>query len=212
MTAKGLLLAMMEPPAGFEEEFQDWYDTEHVPDRMSLPEFETGGRYVCRSGFPKYVALYDLISLAAACANPQYSKATGQGVSSWNHRLRTKVLGRYRFTGDQIFPGQAKMGDGGPVIRLMVLRFRHAQQSDEKQMLEGLRENFDGRSGLSQFRLFRGVETPGDYIATVEFQTNADNVEVNPAPFKSAIKHLDLINVYTPYWRQIVLREKILGH
>src|ERR1043166_6850925 len=126
MTAKGLLLAMMEPPAGFEEEFQDWYDTEHVPDRMSLPEFETGGRYVCRSGFPKYVALYDLTSLAAASANPNYSRNTGQGVSAWNHRLRTKVLGRYRFTGDQMYPGDAIMGGNGPVIRLMLLRFRNA--------------------------------------------------------------------------------------
>ena len=209
MSVKGLLLAMMEPPAGFEEEFQDWYDTEHVPERMSLKEFETGGRYACASGFPKYVALYDLTSLEEASRNPAYSKATNNGVSSWTHRLRTKVLGRYRFTGDQIYPGhgQAKMGDGGPVIRLMLLRFRNAPQSDEKQMLAGLRENFDGHPGLAQLRLYRGVETPGDYIALAEFQTNADHFEVNPAPFKGVIKHLDLINTYTPYWRQIILRK-----
>ena len=36
MNPKGLLVAMMEPPAGFEEEFQDWYDTEHGPERMAL--------------------------------------------------------------------------------------------------------------------------------------------------------------------------------
>ena len=99
------------------------------------------------------------------------------------------------------------MGDGGPVIRLMLLRFRGVPQTDEKQLLTGLRENFDARSGLSQLRLFRGVETAGDYIASVEFQTNADHVEVNPVPFKTAIRHLDLINTYTPYWRQIVLRK-----
>ena len=208
MNQKGLLVAMMEPPAGFEEEFQDWYDTEHVPERMALKEFETGGRYVCQSGFPRYIALYDLTSLKAAQRNPDYSKATGQGVSNWTHRLRTKVLGRYRFTGDQIYPGQANMGDAGPVIRLMVLRFRNAPKPAEKQMLAGLRANFDGNPGLSQLRFFRGVETPGEYFAIAEFKTNADHVVVSPAPFKNSIRYLDLINTYTPYWRQIVLRAK----
>ena len=35
--AVGLLFATMEPPANIEEEFQDWYDTEHFPERQSLP-------------------------------------------------------------------------------------------------------------------------------------------------------------------------------
>jgi hypothetical protein len=40
MTAgKGLLLVMMEPPACLEEEFNDWYDTEHLPQRRSLTWF-----------------------------------------------------------------------------------------------------------------------------------------------------------------------------
>ena len=32
---RGLLLAMMEPPPAMEEEFQDWYDTEHFPERAT---------------------------------------------------------------------------------------------------------------------------------------------------------------------------------
>ena len=207
MAQKGLLLAMMEPPAGFEEEFQDWYDTEHVPERMAIKGFETGRRFVCYSGFPKYVALYDLTTLETVSNNPEYSKATGQGVSAWTHRLRTKVLGRYRFTGNQIFPGQANMGDASPVIRLLLLRFRGVAQQDENQILAGLHENFDNRNGVSQLRLFRGEETKGDYIATVEFKTNASNVEVNPTPFGTVGKHLDLINAYVPYWRVIIHRQ-----
>ena len=37
----GLLLATMEPPAGLEEEFQDWYDSEHFPERQGCPGFLT---------------------------------------------------------------------------------------------------------------------------------------------------------------------------
>ena len=62
---KGLLLVTMEPPASVEEEFNDWYDHEHLPQRMLMPGFETGARFVCLEGWPRWLALYDLTSLAA---------------------------------------------------------------------------------------------------------------------------------------------------
>jgi len=47
------------------------------------------------------------------------------------------------------------MAHSSPVIRLLLLPFRNATQQDEKQILAGLRENFDSRRGESQLRLFR---------------------------------------------------------
>ncbi len=34
----GLLLTMTEPPPQMEEEFNAWYDTEHLPERLSIYE------------------------------------------------------------------------------------------------------------------------------------------------------------------------------
>ena len=46
----GLMMAMMQPPPTMEEEFQDWYDTEHFPERAncggSLPCIEIGRAHV----------------------------------------------------------------------------------------------------------------------------------------------------------------------
>ena len=56
----GLLLAMMEPPPAIEEEFQDWYDTEHYPERATCEGFLTAHRFICIDGWPRYLALYDL--------------------------------------------------------------------------------------------------------------------------------------------------------
>ena len=58
--SKGLLLATMEPPAHIEEEFQDWYDSEHFPERRDCAGFETASRFVCVDGWPRFIALYDL--------------------------------------------------------------------------------------------------------------------------------------------------------
>ena len=57
--SKGLLLVTMEPPASLEDEFNDWYDTEHFPQRRGLPGFESASRWVCIEGWPRWAALYD---------------------------------------------------------------------------------------------------------------------------------------------------------
>ena len=60
MANKGFLLVLMQPPPAFEEEFNAWYDTEQVPERLAVPGFETALRFVCLSGHPRYLAIYDL--------------------------------------------------------------------------------------------------------------------------------------------------------
>ena len=38
---RGLLLTMTEPPRGMEEEFNAWYDEEHLPERLSIAGFRS---------------------------------------------------------------------------------------------------------------------------------------------------------------------------
>ena len=59
---RGLLLATMEPPPTMEEEFQDWYDTEHFPERRPA-RVSHGRRFVCVDGWPRYLAMYDLADI-----------------------------------------------------------------------------------------------------------------------------------------------------
>jgi len=52
----GLLVTMTEPPPEMEEEFNAWYDTEHLPERLAIP----ARRFKDPSGKPRYLALYEL--------------------------------------------------------------------------------------------------------------------------------------------------------
>ena len=54
---KGFLLVLMQPPPTLEEEFNAWYDTEHIAERRAVPGFETALRYVCIDGAPRYLAM-----------------------------------------------------------------------------------------------------------------------------------------------------------
>jgi len=70
---KGFLLVTMQPPPAFEEEFNAWYDTEHLPERLAVPGFETALRFVCISGHPRYLAMYDLAH-SQVLDSPEYLK------------------------------------------------------------------------------------------------------------------------------------------
>src|SRR5438309_6495941 len=48
---------------GDEAEFNTWYTREHVPERVGVPGFLRGRRYVAASGTPQYLALYETENL-----------------------------------------------------------------------------------------------------------------------------------------------------
>ncbi|MGH7934222.1 MAG: hypothetical protein ACREQN_13820 [Candidatus Binataceae bacterium] len=59
-TGSGLLAVWTDVEPEVEAEFNDWYFTEHIPERMAVPGFLRGRRYLAVEGLPKYLALYDL--------------------------------------------------------------------------------------------------------------------------------------------------------
>ncbi|MEJ0067795.1 MAG: hypothetical protein WDO24_02585 [Pseudomonadota bacterium] len=94
----GLLLAMMEPPAALEAEFNAWYDNEHLPERAAVDGFLTARRYVCIEGWPRYLALYDLDRVEALHA-PSYLAVGGARQSAWSQRTQSFVGGLLRAEG-----------------------------------------------------------------------------------------------------------------
>jgi hypothetical protein len=45
-----------------EEEFNRWYDEEHIPERLSIPGVLNAARYVAVRGGPKYLACYEIVA------------------------------------------------------------------------------------------------------------------------------------------------------
>jgi hypothetical protein len=58
----GLLLVMMEVDREYEDEFNRWFDEEHLPERLGCPGFLSGRRYRVVDGEPTYLAIYELES------------------------------------------------------------------------------------------------------------------------------------------------------
>ncbi len=60
----GLLMVWAEVPADKEEEFNRWYNEEHLAERLAVPGFLAAARYEAVKGGPKHLACYELESVA----------------------------------------------------------------------------------------------------------------------------------------------------
>lgn len=58
----GLALVSMDVDENVDEEFSDWYNTEHIPLLSKVPGMICPRRFVARRGSPRYVALYHIAS------------------------------------------------------------------------------------------------------------------------------------------------------
>ncbi len=103
---RGLLFSQMEPPVGWEEDFHDWYESEHIPARMALPGFASATRYEVLDGTPRWLACYFLDDLAVL-DTPEYRRLKTDP-SERTARMLGAVSGFTRYT-------CAELSDTGPV-------------------------------------------------------------------------------------------------
>jgi hypothetical protein len=94
---RALLLVMVNHTAEVDdEEFNQWYFEEHVPERLSCPGFISARRFRANEGTPTYLALYELES-PEALQTPEYlryahSPLIGDNVDEPVGSARTKRM------------------------------------------------------------------------------------------------------------------------
>ena len=107
----GIFLVYTDIDPVHDEEFNAWYDTEHLADLLRLPGFLDAARYVAVKSGPKYLAAYELNS-ADALRSPEFQKYRA-APSPWSRRMSPTVIGKNftRTLGAQIFPTAPEMID-----------------------------------------------------------------------------------------------------
>jgi hypothetical protein len=111
-----------------EEEFNAWYNTEHLPELLTLPGFLDAARYVATRGGPKYLAVYELTSIEAV-RSPEFSKRRR---TPWENRMSPRVTGKNvtRIVGRQIFPSRPENPDRGMAPALQIGRMSVPESAD----------------------------------------------------------------------------------
>lgn len=194
MPQYGFLLVLMQPPANIEEEFNAWYDTEHVPERLSVPGVLTAIRFSSVTAAPPaYLAVYDLQN-EQVLDSEAYLRVAGDNSSPWTKRVtgRTNV---YRSVGNQIYPGNV-ITVRSP--RVTIIRFRALDVGDADGVVAALRKAFEGRASTLQLRVFAyHVGGKVDFIGYVA-SAAPDDIAVDPSLFGKHANAIDLFNTYAP--------------
>jgi len=118
--AKGILIAAMDFSNVPADEFNDWYDLEHIPERQRVPGFLTLQRWIGPENPKQSVAAYDLDSLAVL-QSPEYRAIGGENLSPWSKRVTGKVERLLRYEGEQILPGDATAPSGAGGLLLVAM-------------------------------------------------------------------------------------------
>jgi hypothetical protein len=88
-TAQGLLLVMADIDPANEQDFNRWYEEEHVAERLAIPGFLRARRFTAIEGSPKYLALHDLES-PEVLNSEAYRHLVGAGKSAWTRRIEPR--------------------------------------------------------------------------------------------------------------------------
>ena len=117
---KGILLVGLDFTNTHEDEFHDWYDLEHVPERQRVPGFGACDRWISVSNPKQAVATYELDSLDVL-QSPAYRAISGDNLSVWSKRVTAMCTRLIRLEGEQILSGSqaAPSGASGLLVNAM---------------------------------------------------------------------------------------------
>ena len=124
--AMGVLIAAMRMGRAAADEFHDWYDTEHLPERERVPGFLQCRRWIGVDDPTLSLATYDL-ERHAVLQSPAYLAIGAANMSPWSKRVTARVELLMRFEGDQILPGDERSPAkaGGLLLNAMNIPAEH---------------------------------------------------------------------------------------
>jgi hypothetical protein len=165
--AEGLLFMAFDFSTAHEDEFHDWYDHEHVPERLGVPGFINAERWIDEQNPKVHVATYDLEGVGVF-ASPAYRAVAGDNQSVWTRRVTAMCKRIMRFEGEQLVPGDLTAPSGAGALLVAAMTPNPEVEADfndwyDKEHLPGL----GAVPGVLSARRYRATDTASErrYLA-----------------------------------------------
>ena len=85
LLGQGVLANWHDVPQEIENEFNAWHTHEHIPERVAVPGFLRGRRYVALEGAPRYLILYETEQLEILTSEPYLARLNDP--TDWTRRM-----------------------------------------------------------------------------------------------------------------------------
>lgn len=87
---KGLLMIFVDIGSEHEDEFNRWYNDEHIPGRLAIPGVLNAARYTAVRGGPKYLTCYELTD--ARIWYSDHWQNLLNNPTEWSQRMASRVI------------------------------------------------------------------------------------------------------------------------
>jgi len=96
LRGKGMLVVINDVKPRDERDFNEWYNREHIDERVNMPGFHRARRYITLRGAPRYLATYECDSVNDL-ARPGYL-AVLANQTPWSQAVMKRFTHFHRFT------------------------------------------------------------------------------------------------------------------
>ena len=94
MLTEAVLAVWNDVEPSREAEFNDWYVKDHLPDRLAIPGFRRGRRWLSEGGSPRYFTFYEIDAVGVMHA-PAYLERHDRP-TDWTRRIMPAFVGMNR--------------------------------------------------------------------------------------------------------------------
>jgi len=163
MLGRAAVAMWYDVPPEFRAEWEDWHTHEHMPERLRIPGFLRGSRWIAASGEPSYFGLYETARLATITSGPYLERLNNP--TPWSremmphHHNMVRSLCRVR--------ASFGAGLGGALATIRFSPPRRGGRALVKRLAAEVLPGLPGRKGLSGAHLLQS-EPPAATPQTAE--------------------------------------------
>ncbi len=156
LTGKAAMLLSFDVAPEAIDEHDDWHTHEHMPERLSIPGFMRGSRWVALSGAPRYFVMYEVAELGVLDSAAYLERLNNP--TAWT----TKMMAHYR----GMTRGLCRVADSfglGIGQAALVLHFTPASGKEavvHEWLTRQVLPDLASRPGLASAHLFEAALTP----------------------------------------------------
>jgi hypothetical protein len=151
-------------------EFNDWYDTEHIPERERTKGILNAQRWLDVTNRRISVAVYDLESVEALMY-PEYLAISGKNLSPWSKRIIPACTQLLRFEGHQFSPGDGLALKTSPLLLMAGVNPAADQMSRAREQYREHAKSMAGVPGVQSIRIFGGTNRTVQFLELYELSS-----------------------------------------
>ena len=188
----GLMIVWADIPADKEEDFNKWYNEEHLKELLSVPGVLNAARYEATKSGPKHMAVYELEN--ADVVNTDAFKNRPR--TEWGQRVSPSLIGTNFINNvyDMIHPSSltSDIANSGMADALQIGRMDVPPDNEDEwnKWYSGVYvPNYEKAPGCIRGRRWRSVRGAPQYATVYEFDN--ENVSETPEWLKQREIHPD---------------------